>query len=106
MNPFQRLREGGRRHPPGGTRAAPLQVTLYGKPGCHLCDDAEAALGRLGVDLPVSVQKIDITGDPAVYERYRYRIPVVAVDGDVLAEGKVTERRLRAACAERGWLSE
>jgi len=84
----------------------PLQVTLYGKSGCHLCDDAEAALGRLGADLPMSVTKLDILSDPMLFERYRYRIPVVAVAGDVLAEGKVTEFRLRVACAERGWLSE
>lgn len=84
----------------------PIRVVLYGKPGCHLCEDAEAALGRLGADLPLSVTKRDITADPAAYERYRHRIPVVTVDGDVLAEGKVTEFRLRAACAGRGWLSE
>jgi len=75
----------------------PLAVTLYSKPGCHLCDVAAHALHNIHNDYPLEILTIDITSDPSIYERYRYRIPVVTHRGDVLAEGKVTEFRLRQA---------
>ncbi len=65
---------------------APLpDLVLYGKPGCHLCDDARAALGavfaeRAAAGLPVpAVLERDILGDAAWRERYADFIPVIAV---------------------------
>jgi glutaredoxin len=58
-----------------------VAVTLYGAPGCHLCDDAKDVLDRerelLGFDLEV----VDISGDPELEARYREEIPVVLVAG-------------------------
>ena len=61
-------------------------VTLYGRPGCHLCDEARAELERLRAEVPFAVDEVDIEGDPALHARYLERIPVVAVDGEVLSE--------------------
>jgi glutaredoxin len=56
-------------------------VTLYGKPGCHLCQDARATILRLRAEREFDFEEVDITLDPGLYRRYGERIPVVAVDG-------------------------
>ncbi len=56
-----------------------LAVTLYTKPGCHLCEDAGALLARLRGRFPHELRSVDITADPALLDRYRDRIPVLAV---------------------------
>lgn len=75
-------------------------VTVYVRPGCHLCDDALAALRRIAVDQPFSLQIVDIEGDEALHRRYLERIPVIALDGEEIADFFVDEddlrRRLRA----------
>jgi hypothetical protein len=65
-------------------------LVLYGRPGCHLCEDARAALDALLADratqgLPApQVHEISIDDDPTLHERYRYTIPVVALGGQEL----------------------
>jgi glutaredoxin len=71
-------------------------VTLYGRPGCHLCDDARAALERVRSDRPFALQEVDIESDDALLARYLERIPVVALDGDELFDLFVDEQALRA----------
>jgi glutaredoxin len=72
-------------------------LTLYGKPDCSLCDAAEALLRELGHSRGVRWQKVDITGDPELQERWGWRIPVVTSGELVLDEGRVTAARLQAA---------
>jgi glutaredoxin len=74
-------------------------VTLYSKPGCHLCEDARLLLDELAPDLAVTIQEVDIETDPELFERYRHRIPVLVVDGRQIAEGRISERDVRAALA-------
>jgi glutaredoxin len=57
------------------------QVTLYGKPGCHLCEEAHAVVVAVRERRPFELEEVDITRDPALEARYRERIPVVAIDG-------------------------
>jgi glutaredoxin len=71
------------------------EVTLYGRPGCHLCDDARAALERVRAQRPFALREIDITSDDALHRRYLERIPVVCVDGEELFEYVVDEDALR-----------
>lgn len=59
-------------------------VTLYGRPGCHLCDDARAALERIRAEHPFRFEEIDIESDDALLARYLERIPVIALEGDEL----------------------
>ena len=70
-------------------------VTLYGRPGCHLCDDARAVLERIRAAQPFRLAEIDIESDDALMLRYLERIPVVAVDGEELCELFVDEQALR-----------
>jgi glutaredoxin len=68
------------------------RITLYGRPGCHLCDDARIVLERVGEPYFV----VDIESDDALLARYLERIPVVSVDGAEAFELFVDEAALRA----------
>jgi hypothetical protein len=57
-------------------------VTLYSRPGCHLCEQAREEVLRARARVPFELVEIDIEGDPELHRRYLERIPVVAVDGD------------------------
>ena len=69
-------------------------VTLYSRPGCHLCDDARAALERVRAQAPFTLQEVDIETDDALHARYLERIPVVALDGEELFDYFVDETAL------------
>lgn len=74
---------------------SPIAVRLYGKPGCHLCELAEEALEDLSSEYLLSIQAVDITSDPELFERYRYEIPVITLaDGRSLA-GRIGLSELR-----------
>ena len=80
--------------------AAPRRtVTLFGRPGCHLCDDARAVLERLRGELAFELAERDIEADDATFKAYLERIPVIALDGEELYEFFVDETDLRARLA-------
>ncbi|HKH18766.1 MAG TPA: glutaredoxin family protein [Solirubrobacteraceae bacterium] len=70
-------------------------VTLYRRAGCHLCDEARAALDRIRADQPFRLQEIDIESDDALLARYLERIPVIALEGEELFDLFVDEEALR-----------
>ena len=72
-------------------------ITLYGRDGCHLCDDARDALLRVRHDTPFRLVEVDIESDDDLHRRYLERIPVVALDGRELLDFFVDEDALRAA---------
>jgi glutaredoxin len=62
-------------------------VTLYTRPGCHLCDEAREAILSLREELPpFELSEVNIERDDGLLARYLERIPVVAVDGEVVSE--------------------
>lgn len=62
-------------------------VTLYGRPGCHLCDEARAAIIELAADEEsVELREIDIDRDDRLLAAYLERIPVVEVEGEEVSE--------------------
>lgn len=80
----------------GGPRSTqdrgPLEVVLFGKEGCHLCDAVEAeirALKEVGFALTV----VDIDRNPASLARYLIRVPVVTVGGREVFEAKMMDRK-------------
>ncbi len=75
----------------------PPAVTLFSRPGCHLCDDARAALIRLREHADFTLEEVDITTDDDLHRRYLERIPVVAIDGRELFEYFVDEPTLLEA---------
>jgi glutaredoxin len=66
-------------------------VTLYGKPGCHLCDDARAVVERVRADHPFELREVDVSLDPELHREYGERIPVLALDGEELFDFFVEE---------------
>jgi glutaredoxin len=68
------------------------RITLYGREGCHLCDDARVVLDRVGEPYDL----VDIERDDTLLKRYLERIPVVALDGEELFDFFVDEEALRA----------
>ena len=77
-------------------------VTLYGRPGCHLCDDARDALERVRLRTPFAIEEVDITADDRLHMRYLERIPVIAVDGEELFDHFVDEEALQRRILYRG----
>lgn len=69
-------------------------VTLYSRPGCHLCEEARAVLDRLRARTPFDVDEIDIESDDVLHARYLERIPVVAIEGEELFDYTIDEEAL------------
>ncbi len=72
---------------------------LYGKPECHLCEDAAAILESLARDEDLHWRCVDIREDPALFERYRYTIPVIEIVGGPTLAWPTTRERVRRAIA-------
>ncbi len=75
-------------------------VVLYKTPACHLCEEVEVLLERLQARYPHQLRAVDITSDPALFARYRYAVPVLAVGGREYAAPlaqAVVERALAGA---------
>ncbi len=70
-------------------------VTLYGKPGCCLCDEAREAVGAVRGDLPFELEEVDISLDPVLHRRYGERIPVLCVNGEEAFEFRVDAAALK-----------
>jgi glutaredoxin len=73
------------------------RVTLYTRPGCHLCHEARLVVERVCADLGEEYDEVDITGDPELLGRFGEEIPVTFVDGRQHDFWRVDEQRLRAA---------
>jgi hypothetical protein len=72
-------------------------ITLLGKPGCHLCDDAKIVIERVAGDLGVPWQERDITASEEDMRTYGELIPVTLIDGVQHDFWRVDETRLRTA---------
>ncbi len=76
---------------------APAQVTFYTKAGCHLCEEARDKLEDIAALTLYELTEIDIRSDPAIFEKYRYRIPVIIINSETLLEGRIEFRDLAKA---------
>jgi glutaredoxin len=73
------------------------RVVLYGRPGCHLCDEARALLAGLAAeDDGIQIHEVNIETDDGLLRQYLERIPVIEVEGEVIAELVPDERELRS----------
>ena len=75
-----------------------IELTLIGKPGCHLCDDAQAVIDAvLGeFETPIPVEKKNILDDEALFARYSEEIPVLLINGKVHNYWRIDPDRLRS----------
>ena len=70
-------------------------VTLYGKAGCCLCDEAKEVLAAVRAERPFELEEVDVSLDPVLHRLYGERIPVIAVEGEDLFEYHVDGAELR-----------
>ncbi len=81
-------------------------LTLIGKPDCHLCDVASEIIDAVVADLPdaaaerIEIVEASISEDPALYELWWEKIPVVLIDGALHAHWRLSADRLREALEE------
>jgi glutaredoxin len=89
--------------------AGVITLTLYTRPGCHLCDDMKAVVRQTLRDFDAShpsapgatIEEIDISTDPSLEARYGLEIPVLLIDGRKAAKYRVTAEELRRILAGR-----
>lgn len=84
-----------------------IALTLIGKPGCHLCEDAEIVVKNVVAEflaeyadqptIQVALEELNILEDSALAQRYSEEIPVLQIDGKTHAYWRVDSARLRAA---------
>ncbi|MDX6607808.1 MAG: hypothetical protein QOD14_2348 [Solirubrobacterales bacterium] len=73
------------------------RLVLYGRPDCHLCDEARAGLARLQAEgLSFELEEIDIESDDELLKRFLERIPVVELNGEIVSELWLDADGLRA----------
>jgi len=72
-------------------------ITLIGKPGCHLCDEARTVVVAVAAETGTPWQEVSILDDPLLADEYWERIPVIKVDDRVIAFWRITAEQLRSA---------
>ena len=77
----------------GKSSLGDVEIVLVTRKGCHLCDDALSLLRELGVEPKQS----DVDSDDELHRLYDFRVPVVLIDGRVVAEGRINRDMLRKA---------
>jgi glutaredoxin len=85
-----------------------IRLTLFGKPGCHLCDDARDLVQAVMVEVAasdaapsISLDELSILDDEALADRYGEEIPVLLIDGEMHAYWRVDPVRLKTALLAR-----
>ena len=74
-----------------------FEVTFYTKAGCHLCEEARDMLEDIAALTTYELTEIDIRSNPTIFEKYRYRIPVIVINNETLIEGRIEFRDLAKA---------
>ena len=75
------------------------QVTLYTKPGCHLCESVEEVIRNVARHRAFELNVVNILDDPDAHKLYEYEIPVVLVNGKEIARHRLGHAELEAALA-------
>ncbi len=70
-------------------------ITIYSKKDCRLCDIAKETLLKVQQEVPFSLNEVDIERDRTAFEKYKYLIPVIEIDGEKAFNYKVDENELK-----------
>ena len=80
------------------------RVTLYTRPGCHLCDEAKLAMLAARCDDEYTLDEVNIENDPRLLHSYRYDVPVVLINGiEAFRHRVATEDFRRLVMAKPTW---
>jgi len=80
--------------------AQALEVTIYSRPGCHLCEAAKAAIDPLLTEFAAPVREVNIDEDAVLTERYGWDIPVIFVGSRKAAKHRVNVKQFRRQLQE------
>jgi glutaredoxin len=80
--------------------AGPLDVTLYTRPGCHLCDEAKAQIAPLLQKAGAYLREVNIDADPILRARYDYDVPVIFLGARKIAKHRVDLEQFRRQLEE------
>ena len=75
--------------------AGPREVTLYTRPGCHLCGEAKTAITPLLREFGASLREVNIDDDPVLRERYGWEIPVIFLGARKVAKHRLSLEQFR-----------
>lgn len=70
-------------------------ITIYSKKGCHLCEVAMQKLLEIRQEFPFSLTEIDIENNDELFQKYKYLIPVIEIDGKIVFTYKLDENKLK-----------
>ena len=76
-------------------------VIIYSRPGCHLCDEAKAAILSAGCNDQIVFEEINIESSDELLSKYRYDIPVITIDGIETFIHRVTPQEFREQINKR-----
>lgn len=71
------------------------QVTLYSKPGCHLCEEMKSEIARANCAEVFELEEVNIESDPELWTRYRFDIPVLLINGVEMFRHRLTAAAFR-----------
>ena len=73
------------------------KVVIYSKPGCHLCEEAKAAIAAAGCEGQFTLEEVNIETDPELLRRYRFEIPVITLEGAEAFRHRLSSEEFRDA---------
>lgn len=71
-------------------------MQLFGKPGCSLCEEAADVLDDLQPEFGFELDRLNILTQADWFEKYRFRVPVIVIDGKEVASLSIDRERLEA----------
>ena len=91
-------------HPEDARLAAtgPRDVTLYTRPGCHLCEEAKAAIAPLLREFGAALREVNIDDDAVLRERYGWEVPVIFLGVHKAAKHRVNVEQFRRQLRDAG----
>jgi glutaredoxin len=78
-----------------------VHVIIYSRPGCHLCDEAKAAISSAGCGEQFVLEEINIESSDELLKKYKYDIPVITIDGAEAFIHRVSTREFRERIVKR-----
>jgi glutaredoxin len=78
------------------------RLTIFSRPGCHLCDEMKEVVHRVSASVPLALDEIDISGNAELERLYGVEIPVLMVDGKKVAKYRIGESELLRVLTMRG----
>ena len=72
-----------------------VNITIYSKKDCHLCDVAKEKLLEIQQEFPFLIIEIDIESDKTAFEKYKHLIPVIEIDGKIISSYMVNADELK-----------